>query len=425
MRLLIVELEGDGHNMVLYTRMLLREIRRRSWSATLLTTESGRRHPAFDIVAAGPQGPPETLVIPDIDRAGAFGSFALMLSQIRIWRALRAASRANDDFAGYDLIYCINMDKFEKAFAMLGSPFGERPFAGMLTNPKFHRAPLRLGPRSRADAVYKALFKRLLRLSELKCLTVIDEPFRRFCEDAPLPHAGKIRAVPDVGELEKFETTDSPRQRFDIPQDAFVVLLYGSLSRRKGVDQLLRAVESIDSDNVVALVAGRADGETESLLATNRCRAMQDSGRLIVMNGFHDDEAEAALFGAADAVWLGYVGGAYGSSGVLFQAGSARLPVVAMELGLIGWMVREHDAGITLDPQDTVSVSDSIRRLRNDRELRRRYGDNCRRLAQQHTGAEFAGNVCRALESAVGEVPGGVADGGSAMSGQHQERGRT
>lgn len=425
MRLLIVELEGDGHNMVLYTRLLLREIDRRGWSVTLLTTESGRRHPAFDIVAAGPQGPPETLVIPDIDRAGAFGSFALMLSQIRIWRALRAATRANDDFTGYDLIYCINMDKFEKAFALMGSPFGQRPFAGMLTNPKFHRAPLRLGPRSRADALYKLLFKRLLTLSELKCLTVIDEPFRRFCVQASLPQAGKIQTVPDVGELAKLATTDAARQHFDIPQNAFVVLLYGSLSRRKGVDQLLRAVESIDSDDVVALVAGRADAETEALLATTRGRAMQESGRLVVKNGFLDDAAEAALFGAADAVWLGYVGGAYGSSGVLFQAGSAGLPVIAMELGLIGWMVREHDAGITLDPEDTVRVSDVIRRLRNDRDLGSRYGENCRRLAQHHTGADFAGNVCRALETAVGEVPGNLTDNGSTMSDQRHERGRT
>jgi len=416
MRLLIVELEGEGHNMVLYTRLLLHEVDRRGWSATLLTTESGRLHPAFDIVAAGPQGSPDTIVIPDIDRAGAFGSFALMLSQIRVWRALRKASHTNGGFAEYDLIYCINMDKFEKAFAVMGSPFGQRPFSGMLTNPKFHRAPLRLGPRSRADLLYKALFKRLLRLSELKCLTVIDEPFRRFCMEAPLPHAEKIQAVPDVGELVKLEARDSARRRFDIPQNAFVVLLYGSLSRRKGVGELVRAVESIDGDDVIALVAGRADAETEALLSTTECRAMRESGSLIVLNDFHDDEAESALFGAADVVWLGYVGGAYGSSGVLFQAGSAGLPVIAMELGLIGWTVREHDAGITLDPQDTVRVSDAIKRLRDDRELRSQYGENCRHLAQRHTGAGFAGAVCRVLETVVSC---------STVSDQRHERGRT
>lgn len=400
MRLLIVELEGDGHNMVLYTRLLLHEIERRGWSATLLTTESARRHPAFDIVAAGLDRPPETHVIPEISRPENGGSFSLMLSQIRIWRALRAASRANGDFAGYDLIYCINMDKFEKAIALLGSPFGGRPFAGMLTNPKFHRAPLRMGPRSRADVLYKALFKRLLRLPALKCLTVIDELFRQFCVEAPLPHAGKIQAVPDVGELAKFETTDSARRRFDIPQNAFVVLLYGNLSRRKGVGELLRAVESIDRDDTVALVAGRADDETEGLLASPWCRAMQEKGTLVVLNDFHDDAAEAALFGAADAVWLGYVGGAYGSSGVLFQAGSAGQPVIAMELGLIGWMVREHDVGITLDPRDAAQVSDAINGLRKDPGLLKQYGENGRRLAQHHTGADFAGCVCRALESA-------------------------
>jgi glycosyltransferase involved in cell wall biosynthesis len=408
MRLLLVELEGEGHNMVLYTRLLLREIERRGWSATLLTTAFGRHHPAFRILSSEFQAPPDALVIPDIPGSSGTGSAELLRSQIRIWRALKTACRMNGGFAEYDLIYCINMDKFEKAVALMGSPFGRRPFGGMLTNPKFHRAPLRLGPRSRADFLYKSLFKRLLRLPELKCLTVIDEPFRQFCAEASMPCSEKIRAVPDVGELVVRTPVESARRDLGIAEDAFVVLLYGSLSRRKGVAELLRAIESLERENVVALIAGRTNTEVKKLLDATWCQAMQDSGNLVIRSRFHDDMEETALFAAADAVWLGYVGGAYGSSGVLFQAGSAGLPVIAMELGLIGWMVREHDVGITLDPRNTAGVTSAITRLRDDPQLRSRLGRNGYSLSQQHRGLDFARSVCLALQSAVGSSPGDV-----------------
>jgi glycosyltransferase involved in cell wall biosynthesis len=402
MRLLLVELEGEGHNMVLYTRLLLREIKRRGWSATLLTTASGRQHPAFDVLASEPQGPPNTIVIPDIAGFTSAGSVELLLSQVRIWRALHSACQLDGGFAQYDLVYCINMDKFEKAIALMGSPFARRPFAGMLTNPKFHREPLDLGPRSRSDHLYKTLFKRLLRLPELKCVTVIDELFQEYCIHARLPHADKIRAVPDVGELASLDHASSARRDFGIPDTAFVLLLYGSLSKRKGVAELLRAIESIHSDDVVALIAGRADAEIEALVDTPRYQAMKDQGRLFVQLRFHDDIEEARLFAAADVVWLGYVGGAYGSSGVLFQAGSAGLPVISMELGLIGFTVREHDAGFAVDPRDTARVASAIKRLRDDPELRTRLGRNGYRLSQRHTGSDFAGSVCLALQAVAG-----------------------
>jgi glycosyltransferase involved in cell wall biosynthesis len=290
----------------------------------------------------------------------------------------------------------------------MGSPFGRRPFAGMLTNPKFHRAPLRLGPKSRADFLYKTLFKRLLRATELKCLTVIDEPFRQFCAESTMPCSEKIRTVPDVGELLARTPVESARRDLGIAEDAFVVLLYGSLSRRKGVAELLRAIESRAGENVMALIAGRADTEVEAFLNASQCQAMQENGNLVVRNRFHDDAEEAEVFAAADAVWLGYVGGAYGSSGVLFQAGCAGLPVIAMELGLIGWMVREHELGITVDPRNTAGVNSAITRLRDDSHLRSQLGRNGYSLSQQHRGLDFARSVCLALQSAVGGYPGQV-----------------
>jgi glycosyltransferase involved in cell wall biosynthesis len=405
MRLLIVEPEAEGHHMILYTRLLVREALRRNWEVAILTTEHGRNHPAFGILIADHGSALQTIEMQEVSRT-ASGSISLLASQLLYWSALARACTENNRFRDFDLIYCINLDYFEKALSVRGSPFGNRPFAGMLMNPKFHMAPLGLGPPSRSDRIYRALFKRMLRIRALKWLFVIDKPFQEFCLREQFAHAEKIRVVADVGELSLQCSVASARDKLGLSSDVFVILLYGSLSRRKGVEQLLRAVESLGEAKVVALVAGKPDDEIAELLSSNWCRDMQKSGQLVARAEFHDDQSEAEVFCAANLVWLGYTGGSFGSSGVLYQAGSAGLPVISMAEGLVGWAVREYDLGITLDPDDSSAVVDAINRLRCDKSMLKRFGDNGRRVAKHHTGAEFANTICSALEAS-----GSVANG--------------
>ena len=406
MRLLIVEPETKGHHMVLYTRFLLREAVRRDWSVTILTTESGRNHVSFDIVAADHDMPLRTIIMPEVIRSTDSGAVAILVTQLKLWKALARASEVNNHFAEFDLIYCINLDYFEKALSLRGSPFGNRPFAGMLMNPKFHRAPLGLGPPSRGDFLYRMFFKRLLALRGLVRLMVVDNLFREFCLRKRLARAEKICLVADVGELSRSEIAGSEiagsaREGLNLRSDAFVILVYGSVSCLKGVEQLLRAVQKLDCPEIVALIAGKPDSAVAAIFSSPWCRAMQESGQLLVRTEFHDDESEAQVFAAADLVWLGYVGGAYGSSGVLFQAGSAGLPVISMADGLIGWTVRKHKLGISLDPTDTAKVVDAIECMRNDESMMRKFGENGHRLARSHTGTAFAKTICDSLADSL------------------------
>jgi glycosyltransferase involved in cell wall biosynthesis len=400
MRLLIVEPDAEGHHLVLYTRLLLREAVRRGWTVTLLTTESSLNHAAFDIISADHGGALQTIVMPEVDRSNT-GSIALFISQSKLWKALARVCKANNGFADFDLIYCINLDYFEKALSLRGSPFGAIPFAGMLMNPKFHRAPMGLGPPSRADFLYRILSKRMLAIKSLRWLMVVDRPFRDFCRQQRFVHADKIRLIADVGEVSQAKYSGSAREGLGIQPGAFVILLYGSLSRRKGVEDLLRAVQSLGQPEVVALVAGKPDRTITAMLSSPWCRALQESGQLVFRAGFQDDKSEAMVFAAADVVWLGYSGGAYGSSGVLYQAGSAGLPVISMVEGLIGWTVEEHRLGVALNTSDVPGVVSVIQRLRDDESMLREFGENGRRLAKHHTGAAFADTICSALATSI------------------------
>lgn len=400
MRLLIVEPEAEGHHMILYTRLLVREAINRNWSVTILTTERGRDHPAFNIIRSDQHSALETIDMREVPRANT-GSISLLKGQLKLWGALAEACASNNHFEDFDLIYCVNLDYFEKALALRGSPFGRRPFAGMLMNPKFHLAPLALGPPSRSNRVYRLLFQRLLRLHNLTRLMVIDRSFYEFCLQQRFDNVDKICVVGDVGELALQMPSTLSRHRIDLPLDAFVILVYGSLSRRKGVEQLLKAVEALDVPQVVALVAGKPDTEIAEFLYSDWCRGLQESGKLIVRAEFHDDQSEAAVFGASDLVWLGYTGGSFGSSGVLYQAGSAGLPVISMAEGLVGWTVREFELGVTVNPHDLSEVVNTIDSLRLNKTVLKKLGDNGQRLAKRHTGKAFADTICGCLASSI------------------------
>lgn len=401
MRLLIVEPSAEGHHLALYSRLILRESCRRKWNVTILTTRSASQHPAFQIAAAETQGQLSTILIPDLAAPRSFSSLELFWSQFRLWKALADAAGRNDYFSRFDGIYCVNFDYFEKALSVFGSPFGQIPFAGMMMNPKFHRAHEGLGPPSRGDWIYFVLFQRLLRLRGLKGVLVVDEPFRDYCVKKKLKGAVKIRLVPDVGELSAAQGIEDSRSYLGIPPEKFVILVYGSLARRKGLDHLLRAVSSLDCSDCTVLAAGKPDAETKLFLHSPAVQLLVQSGQLIVKEGFLDSFGESQVFKAADAVWLGYVGGAYGSSGVLYQAGAAGLPVIAMEEGLIGWTVRAHKLGLTLDPTDPLKVMSAIKLLRDDSAIRQSWGQNGRRLSASHTGTVFGESVCNVIEKTL------------------------
>jgi hypothetical protein len=75
--------------------------------------------------------------------------------------------------------------------------------------------------------------KRKLAIGGLRRILAIDGPFREFCRQRGLAHSDKIGLVSDVGELPSLEPRRPAREILGIAPDTFVILVYGSLTRRK------------------------------------------------------------------------------------------------------------------------------------------------------------------------------------------------
>lgn len=224
----------------------------------------------------------------------------------------------------------------------------------------------------------------------------------KFAEGTGFSLYAKVVLIPDVGEVSGQETQRQVRCHIGIPLNAFVLLVYGSLSQRKGIKELLQAVDSPDAPpGLMILLAGDPDPFVKKLLATHDVQKLRDKGVLKERLFFHSPEDEYRVFRAADAVWLGYVGGSYGSSGVLYQAGSIGTPLIATSRGLIGWLTEQHGLGLTIEPTDYSAVIESLNYLYSDAEQNIKFGENGMHYASNHTAKKFGDAVCNHLSLSI------------------------
>jgi glycosyltransferase involved in cell wall biosynthesis len=323
--------------------------------------------------------------------------------QLRRFRALRLGFRRVLRTVVPDVVYINDLAQFDKAIAFLGSPFGAAPFLGMLISIRFHHHEVGVvAPHRGRDRILRLLFRRLLGTNTLRAVLSNDSSLAEFPGRGYFSCWEKIIVVPDLGTVSGRASREEARRRLGIKDQQVVVLLYGSLEPRKGLSELLRAAaDTACPQNVVVVIAGQRNGWFEDCSIGKWLASLRSQGRILQLSGFLDEEAEARCFRAADVVWLGYRG-FYGMSGVLIQAATVGVPVLSCLEGVVGWMVRRHGLGLSVDVGQQSEVVSALRRLATDAKLRGTLGANGRALAGHHSPQGFGRRVCDAIGRGAG-----------------------
>lgn len=281
--------------------------------------------------------------------------------------------------------------------AVLGSPFGETPWAGIFTDhPYFHLNKLGfVGPDMRLRFLHEQMFYRLLRNRTLRTLFTFDQPLVEYVRQTKPDLAQKLGYVPDPADFSGTATRDEARKALGISSEVVLLLVYGSpLSRRKGIDTLLDTTRQPGfPPQVHVLLAGKQREDVTVLLASPQAKALRKEGRLHELDAFLSAEEEHAVFRASDVVWLGYRSPHYGSSGVLVQAGMMGLPVIACDEGLVGWLTEKNDSGIVVSVGDPRGVAEAMIKLVRHPELRALHGEKGRQAFAHHTSEHFAHSI--------------------------------
>lgn len=346
MHVLIIEAALTGHHSGYLERIVAAYIEA-GHAVTVTVLQRDAVHPAIGRLESKFSAVFNVVPLDDVryDAAldSSFGELGRELALRRLFgQAYSAVYQANP----VDYVFLPYLDYCLYALGLLGSPFGLTQWGGICMRPSFHYGDYDvIAPKPKLASVKRALFLKLLHSKTLKSVYTIDVLLHRFVAERHSSWTHRLQYVPDPAELKGSHTYESARQAMGIPDGAVVVLVYGVIDERKGLDALVDAISNSDvPKRLHLLVAGRQSAAIQPLMQSTQVSTLTQEGRCHVINGFVDDAVEQMVFAASDIVWLGYRNH-YAMSGVLVLAAISGKPVIATQDGLIGWYTATHELG--------------------------------------------------------------------------------
>jgi hypothetical protein len=364
-RFLIAALESSGHRARLVRWVLESEVMRQ---AEVIV--SGRRSllEHKELVALRRQFVPQEVIIDEATATAlARSTWVDLVRKQTIYRSLYIRAVRQAKLGGVvDLVILPAADDALDAWAVLGTGFAATPWVGISMRPVFHLGSMRdvVAPSRRDDWVRNKLYRKVLRDRGLHRLLTFDPTMVDFASSS-FSHQERDRIVylPDPSLEYELPARGASRGELRIPDEAHLVLLYGSLTARKGVSQLICAASAPQCPiSIHILLAGVQNGEVKQLLQQEEAKALSVSGRLHVLEQYLDDRLERTVLSAADSMWLGY-SKFYGMSGVLVLAVRHGLPCIFTREGVIGYLGRKFAVGPEIDPDNIGTVVEALRRL--------------------------------------------------------------
>lgn len=249
-----------------------------------------------------------------------------------------------------DEVFCSTLDEFTSS-CFRRAAIGFNPpkiLKGKLSGVYQRPRPIDKTQDGLSNAVKRFGFKRLEKNGWFKHVFLFDEYLLSKKENK------NYHFLPDPWDGDYSMTQEEARKKLEIGKDRFVILHYGTASRRKGLHLLLDALDiGLLHDKVFLLVAGNITKNKEEI---QRLQALEALGQAKVLNYYVSAAEEKICFCASDFIALPYISH-YGSSGILSRAAAASRPVIASDYHILGRRVVEKGLGLVFENDNVESLS--------------------------------------------------------------------
>jgi phosphatidylinositol alpha-1,6-mannosyltransferase len=178
------------------------------------------------------------------------------------------------------------------------------------------------------------------------------------------------------------------RKKYNIPENAIVILGVGRLVKRKGFGQIIDNLTQLLSQglDVHYIICGRGKMQSE---LEQKALQLQVKER-VHFAGFVSDEDLASYYAASDIFAMLTFFDTQRSSiegfGIVYaEAGYFGKPVIASRIGGVGDAVHHEENGLLVNPDSPEEISQALTRLCQDNELRQKLGNKGKELAKRKT----------------------------------------
>ncbi len=399
MRILIIELSNSGHHPS-YLRHILQSVLAGAEEVVVAGTPELLAHAELSSF----QGLFTPLVIQLSRHEQAallnFSPLGLIRRELRVRRIYARAWRHASSVGAVDTVILPFVDECVNALALLGAPFGHASWIGITMRTQFHLSRMGvIAPQPFAKSIREWLFRQMLRDRSLVKLLSIDPTLVEFAMRHDAPEFRKIHYLPDPSEVLPALSKEQARERLKIPKECKLILIYGALSERKGISQLIRALSRSDCpESVHLLLAGTSDDSVRSILESGPATSLIASNRLHIVSGYVPESRVAELVYSSDAVWIGYLD-FYTMSNVLVMASRHMLPCITSRDGIIGYLSRTHGFGMSVDPRSEQSIVEVLQRIATGDASAAGAAATANAVFALHTYSEFYRIISESVQS--------------------------
>ena len=358
MRILIIETESIGHYLVGYIKYILRCLNKKKFHITILTTKETSRHPSFRILKKENKNI-NLEFIKKIELKNK-KTLSLIIYQIQLYYLIKKKFKYLNSKKKFDHVILNSIERFDKALSIFGTPFLNVNFSGIYLGIRFHFKKQKISFQGRFVFLSQFLFKRLLKFKKLKTILTNDLFLARFLKNKKFTNYHKVHFLHEPKEFNYSYDKLYARKNLNLSKKSKILLVYGALIDSKGIRELISAMLHPDiNKNLSCVLAGERTAEINNFLETKVVRNLILDKKLYIFNGWQNEINEAKIFSACDVVWIGYKNYPI-PSGVLYQATTKCLPIIASNEGIINYFNKKYKLGYTINIRN---ISDIVRKL--------------------------------------------------------------
>ena len=203
---------------------------------------------------------------------------------------------------------------------------------------------------------------------------------------------------------------DEAKQYLGLKPENRMVLFVGRIEPLKGLDTLIQAMSCLDSQEIhrpvhLAIIGGEPDVIPEDMTEEmTRLQKLCDElcmGGMVVFLGKRGQDTLPYYYSAAEVVVMPSLYESFGM--VALEAMACGTPVIASEVGGLGYLVQNDVTGYTIPDSDPAELCEKLASLLGDANLRESMGQRAAEYALDYAWEKIAARI---VEVYMGLVKG-------------------